>query len=113
MRKKNRIKHPLILYMGLALIPFIGGTIMLFLDKYLNLAEYVNLIVGISLGVYALGWLILFFKNFSKIISREEKTKITKYTNTQTYLLLYISKRRKNTSKIASIFSFAVNPKIH
>lgn len=34
---------------------------MLFLDKYLNLAEYVNLIVGISLGVYALGWLILFF----------------------------------------------------
>lgn len=77
MRKKKRIKHPLILYMGLALIPFIGGTIMLFLDKYLNLAEYVNLIVGISLGVYALGWLILFFKNFSKIISREEKTKIT------------------------------------
>ena len=44
MRKKKRIKHPLILYMGLALIPFIGGTIMLSLDKYLNFAEYVNLI---------------------------------------------------------------------
>lgn len=79
--KKRRfsIKHPLLLSLCFPLIVLFGGTaIMLHIDRIYDLPDYANAIAGIGITVLSLIWLIVFLKNFSKIMRREEKTQIKK-----------------------------------
>lgn len=79
--KKNKfsVKHPLFLFLSFPFVILLGGaTIMLHIDRVYKLPNYVNIIVGISLCVFSIIWLILFSKNFGKFINKEENTKINK-----------------------------------
>lgn len=79
MKKKTLISHPLFVVLSLPLIIILGGaTVMMHLDRVYKFPNYVNVICGVILGVFALIWLILFFLNFGKLMKREEKTKINK-----------------------------------
>lgn len=77
--KKFSISHPLYVFLLLPVLIVLGGaTIMMHLDRIYKLPNYVNAIVGISLGVFSLLWLLLFFRNFGKLIKKEENTKMQK-----------------------------------
>ena len=79
MKHKTKIKHPLCFFIFMHLgILFIPATIMMHLDRVYKFPNYVNVIVGLTIGVGAMFMLVLFPKNFSKAMKNQEKIDVSK-----------------------------------